>query len=266
MNYACHCVTLSNNQISGDWAGFAMEAIERQYPGVIALTSVGCGADPNPSSGVTGDKARSCRDAEGRDRRRGQTAVRTAAAPGDRPSHRHYAAHRPALRHAAARRPNGQQRAEPEGAIGHHAQVTLARLDRGEQLPDGGQLSRSKRWTFGDSLAMVFLPGEVVVDYSLRLKRNSTARGCGSTPMRTMRRATSRRERVLKEGGYEGGDAMIYYDHPRRFWPGLEQQIVDVVHAQLDKPFSRRSKPADARRGAARAAASRGIAASAPRT
>ena len=25
-------------------------------------------------------------------------------------------------------------------------------------------------WTFGDSLAMVFLPGEVVVDYSLRLK------------------------------------------------------------------------------------------------
>src|SRR5262249_45597392 len=27
LNYACHCVTLSHNQIGGDWAGFASEAI-----------------------------------------------------------------------------------------------------------------------------------------------------------------------------------------------------------------------------------------------
>jgi hypothetical protein len=52
-NYACHCVTLSNNKISGDWAGFAQDIVQRHHPEAIALVSVGCGADSNPSSGVT---------------------------------------------------------------------------------------------------------------------------------------------------------------------------------------------------------------------
>ena len=55
-SYACHCVTLSNNKISGDWAGFAQDAVQKHFPGAIALASVGCGADSNPKSGVTGDK------------------------------------------------------------------------------------------------------------------------------------------------------------------------------------------------------------------
>src|SRR5205807_5053640 len=63
-----------------------------------------------------------------------------------------------------------EERAKRKDAIGYHAQVQLARLDRNEPL-------RTKidypiqSWAFGDSLAMLFLPGEVVVDYSLRLKR-----------------------------------------------------------------------------------------------
>src|SRR5690348_4745732 len=57
VNYACHCVTLSNNKISGDWAGYAQELIQDDFPGAIALVSVGCGADSNPNSGVTGDKS-----------------------------------------------------------------------------------------------------------------------------------------------------------------------------------------------------------------
>ena len=56
VSYACHCVTLSNNKVSGDWAGYAQQAIQDDFPGTIALCSVGCGADSNPSSGVTGDK------------------------------------------------------------------------------------------------------------------------------------------------------------------------------------------------------------------
>ncbi len=54
--YACHCVTLSDNKISGDWAGYAQALIQREHPGATALVSIGCGADANPSSGVTGDK------------------------------------------------------------------------------------------------------------------------------------------------------------------------------------------------------------------
>src|SRR5207245_890084 len=36
-------------------------------------------------------------------------------------------------------------------------------------------------------------------------------------------------ERVLKEGRYEGGGAMVYYDLPGPFKPGLQQPIVDSV-------------------------------------
>src|SRR2546430_17674842 len=43
VNYACHCVTLSFNKISGDWAGFAQELLQQEYPGAVALVSVGCG-------------------------------------------------------------------------------------------------------------------------------------------------------------------------------------------------------------------------------
>ena len=55
VSYACHCVTLSHNKISGDWAGYAQAAIEHDHPGAIALVSIGCGSDSNPDSGVTGD-------------------------------------------------------------------------------------------------------------------------------------------------------------------------------------------------------------------
>ena len=49
-SYACHCVTLANNLVSGDWAGSALEAIQRDFPGAIALISAGCGADANPDA------------------------------------------------------------------------------------------------------------------------------------------------------------------------------------------------------------------------
>src|SRR5690606_4322331 len=54
LSYACHCVTLSDNRISGDWAGFAQQAIEQRHPGAVALVSIGCGSDSNPDTGVTG--------------------------------------------------------------------------------------------------------------------------------------------------------------------------------------------------------------------
>jgi hypothetical protein len=56
VNYACHCVTLSHNKISGDWAGCAQEMIEQRFPGAVALVSVGAGSDANPSSGVVRDR------------------------------------------------------------------------------------------------------------------------------------------------------------------------------------------------------------------
>ncbi|MDQ3011477.1 MAG: neutral/alkaline non-lysosomal ceramidase N-terminal domain-containing protein, partial [Acidobacteriota bacterium] len=48
--YACHNTTLTGEfyQLSGDYSGFAQEAVERAHPGALALFVMGCGADINP--------------------------------------------------------------------------------------------------------------------------------------------------------------------------------------------------------------------------
>ena len=53
--------------------------------------------------------------------------------------------------------------------IAYAAKRNLARLDRGELLAKEVPY-QVQSWTFGEDLAMVFLPGEVTVDYQLRLK------------------------------------------------------------------------------------------------
>ena len=38
-------------------------------------------------------------------------------------------------------------------------------------------------------------------------------------------------ERILKEGGYEGGGAMLYYGLPTIWGPEVEETILKGVHA-----------------------------------
>jgi putative membrane-bound dehydrogenase-like protein len=237
-SHACHCVTLSDNQISGDWAGYAQAAVERDFPGAVALCSVGCGADSNPNSGVTGDRA-DIAISQGEEI---ASEVRRlldgylAPVQGEVTSHfERVTLPLQTLPDRAA----WEARAEQENAVGHHARVQLARLDRGIELILQIE-APIQSWQFGDSLAIVFLPGETVVDYSLRLKRELDAQrvwingyanaACGYVPS----------ERVLNEGGYEGGDAMIYYDIPAPYAPGLEQKIIDAVHSQVGGHFAAR--------------------------
>ena len=49
--YACHNTTLTGEflQYSGDYAGFASIAVEKEHPGAKAFFVAGCGADVNPA-------------------------------------------------------------------------------------------------------------------------------------------------------------------------------------------------------------------------
>src|SRR5262249_14887177 len=126
----------------------------------------------------------------------------------------------------------------------YHARVQLGRLDRGETLRTRIDYP-IQTWAFGDSLAMVFLAGEVVVDYSLRLKHELHGLHLWINAYANDAPCYIPSERVLKEGGYEGGGAMVYYDVPAPFKPGLEQQIIDTVHEQIGSRFQ---GPFDAQR------------------
>ena len=92
-------------------------------------------------------------------------------------------------------------------------------------------------WIFGKDLAIVFLPGETVVDYSLRLKKEHDHARLWVNGYSNDGRCYLPSERILQEGGYEGGGAMVYYDFPNRFAPGLEEKIIGAVAAQLPSEF-----------------------------
>jgi putative membrane-bound dehydrogenase-like protein len=235
LSYACHAVTLSHNKVGGDWPGYAAATIEDTFPDAVALVSIGCGADQNPSSGVTGDKT-DVAAAQGRE----------VAAEVKRLSENFLA---PVTGKLTAKvqtlelpladlptRKEWEEKAKKMDAIGHHARVNLARLDRGEKLPTKVDYP-VQTWAFGDSLAMAHLPGEVVVDYAVRLKDELDRSRLWVTAYTNNNPCYIPSERVLKEGGYEGGGAMIYYDLPVPFAPGLEGKIVAAVKEQIGKQF-----------------------------
>jgi putative membrane-bound dehydrogenase-like protein len=235
VNYACHCVTLSNNKISGDWAGYSQERIQDDFPGAVALVSIGCGADSNPDSGVTGDKTEIASRQGAEIAREVKRLVGGYLTPVRGP----VKATVRRLELPLADPPSREQweaKAKRTDAIGYHARVNLARLDAGQPLQTRIDYP-VQTWQFGDGLAMVFLPGEVVVDYALRLKRELDGLRLWVNAYANDDPCYIPSERVLKEGGYEGGGAMVYYDLPGAFRAGLEQKIIDAVETSLQPRF-----------------------------
>jgi hypothetical protein len=90
-------------------------------------------------------------------------------------------------------------------------------------------------WQFGPDLTFVALGGEVVVDYSLRLKKELGRATMWVAGYANDVMAYIPSLRVLKEGGYEGGGAMVYYGLPTVWGPKVEELIVAAVHEQVRK-------------------------------
>jgi hypothetical protein len=236
--YANHAVTLSHNFIGGDWPGFAAGAIEEKHPGAVALVSIGCGADQNPVN-VGVDKVDVARS------QGAELAAEVERVLGGplRPVTGPLTARLERIDLPLAPLPprsHWETLALKPTAVGYHAQVQLAALDRGESLPVKVDYP-VEAWAFGNSLAMVFLAGEVVVDYSLRLKRELDGSRLWVTAYANDTPCYIPSERVLKEGGYEGASAMTYYNKPAPFDVGVEQRIVDAVLRLL--PASYRARP-----------------------
>ena len=80
-----------------------------------------------------------------------------------------------------------------------------------------------------DGLTWVFLGGEVVVDYSLRIKRNLGSSHTWVSAYCNDVMAYIPSKRVLKEGGYEGATAMVYYGLPSPWSDEVEESIIAAV-------------------------------------
>jgi hypothetical protein len=225
--YACHNTTLPAGfvQFHGDYAGVAQAALEARHPGATALFVAGCGADANPDPRGTLDLVQShgAALADAVDRVLPQSspvapALRTA-----------YDTVGLAFAEGEARRRWKQQLDVPQVYLQRHAALMERLVEQNGRLP-AAQPMPVQAWRLGRDLVLVGLGGEVVVDYAHRLAREHPDQAMWAAGYSNDVFGYVPSARVLREGGYEGGDAMIYYGRPAPFTATVEETIIGRVN------------------------------------
>jgi hypothetical protein len=233
--YACHNTTLNGGKISGDYAGYAQQYLEASYAGATALFMMGCGGDQNPYPRRGMVPSRPVEELVKDHGRALANAVSTALASPPRAIRgplrgafdRATLAYEPLSRDELEKYESSNQHTPP---VIQRAQALMQKLAAGERSPP--LQCPVQVLQFGNDLTLVAIGGEVVVDYSLRLKKelhgpaavwvagysNDVFGYLGS-------------KRVIEEGGYEGGGANIrILNHPGRFSTDAEEKIISKVH------------------------------------
>jgi neutral ceramidase len=230
-SYACHATVLDGYQWSGDYPGDAQIELEKRHPTATAMFVAGCGADQNPIprrkvelSEIYGQQLAAAVDEVLRGplvKIEGEvsTTYREIELPfGDLPSREQLQRDLQATNKYVANR----------------AKLLL------EQIDSGKLLSKTypypvQTWQLGGALQIVWLGGEVVVDYSLRLKDDLPQGKAWIAGYANDVMAYIPSRRVLQEGGYEGGGAMVYYGLPAAWSSDVEKLIIDEVQRQTAK-------------------------------
>jgi neutral ceramidase len=95
-------------------------------------------------------------------------------------------------------------------------------------------------WAFGDDLAMVFLPDEVVVDYALRMKREMDGDRLWINAYCNDVSAYIVSQRLIDEGGYEVRGSLssrISNGQPEQVQPPMEDRIIEHVRTLLPESY-----------------------------
>ncbi|MDP3071905.1 MAG: neutral/alkaline non-lysosomal ceramidase N-terminal domain-containing protein [Opitutaceae bacterium] len=223
VSYACHNTTLQFYQWHGDYAGSAQVELEKRHPGATVLFAAGCGADANPAPRGTVELA----DQHGR--ALADAADRALAKPMT-PIAGRFASALEDITLNFARRPTEEQlrtAREKEQPNKEMHQAWAAAVTEKFRSHGDAALRHTypiQAWKLG-ALSWVALGGEVVVDYTFRLRHelgeNLWVFGYSTDVM-----AYIPSERVLKEGRYEGDTSMVPYGQPSAWAPGLEEAII----------------------------------------
>jgi neutral ceramidase len=223
--YACHATVLDTYSISGDWPGAAQDELERRHPGTIAMFVAGCGGDQNPLPRRTlalmyrygGEFANGVDTALDSPLQPVAPSLKTAYKEIDLPFGE------------LPTRAELELSAQKTTSEGRWAKYMLGKWDQEGSLTSNYPYP-IQVWRLGNEFAWILLGGEVVVDYSLRLKSELGAKKTWVSSYSNDVMAYIPSRRVLGEGGYEGGLARYPYGLPAPWAPTVEQKIVDEVH------------------------------------
>jgi hypothetical protein len=226
--YACHNTVLDSAVWSGDYAGFAQMEVEKAHPGAVALFWSGCGGDQNPLPRRQEEFARDYGK---------QLADAVAEVVKDRSLRAigpHLATSLHEIELPLAKLPTRDElEADTKSGDKYVASRAAHLLD---QIDAGTPLSATcpypiASWRLGRDVRWIFLGGEVVVDYAIRLKTELGDESLGDTNLWVAGYSNDvpayiPSRRVLTEGGYEGATSMVFYGLPTVWAPEIEELIV----------------------------------------
>lgn len=242
--YACHNTTHRPDmmKIDPDYAGYAQDKIEADYPGCTALFVQGCAGDADPHPFGKLDMARD----HGRELGEAvkfvldrpallmpvQGTLRAALAE----STLHFAG--PTDRASYEKRLD-----DPNSGRKRHAQRMIGLIDEGKPIQTEYPYT-VQAFAIGDRLTMLALSGEVVVDYAIRLQQELASE---RKPLWTAAYANDvfgyvPSVRVLKEGGYEPVDSYYYSAWPMPLAENVESIVVHAAHEVFDNVRNRASQ------------------------
>jgi hypothetical protein len=226
--YACHCTVLDGYEFCGDYAGFAQIELESRHSGAQAMFVAGCGADQNPIP------RRSLELAARYGRELAMSCDLALAAP-LRPVTGTLDSTYEETALAFAPLPS-RETIEQDATSSNFFTASRGKLLL-ETIQKRGALEKTypypvQVWRLGD-LTWIFLGGEVVVDFSLRIKRNLGSSHVWVSAYCNDVMAYIPSKRVLEEGGYEGGGAMLYYGLPAYWAPEVEETIFAALGRRI---------------------------------
>jgi hypothetical protein len=209
--------------VDGDYAGAAQSNLEREYPGTTALFMMLCGGDQNPNPRGKVEHVEQY----------GQelaTAVALALKGGLTPVHApiRTAQQMAALDFAPHTRETFETELKDASVFKQRrARLMLEAYDRGKPVRQLQYPVQAIR--LGGELTLLALGGEVVIDYALRARREFPGENLVVAGYCHDVACYIPSLRVLREGGYEPVDSMIYYGQPGPFAETVEESVFAAI-------------------------------------
>jgi len=246
MCHPAHAVTLGSNNllISADWPGYAQRAVERMYPGALALFAQGCCGNINSEPRGTFEIAEEQGERLAQAVRTASEAIKTEMTADiavgseilqlplfDPPSPEEASATLARMkreREEKWREANHGMRISLDGVVGWAERI----LELAEAGATGMTVDFEVQAVCMDDFGIVGLPGEVFVEYALQVDRDSPCRLTAVPAYTNGNVGYVPTADAYREGGYEVETAIRYYGTtmPK---PECEQMILGAAQRLL---------------------------------